>query len=349
MAKHYRDPKTKVHIPYRERKSLSGTARYMSINTHLGREQSRRDDLESLGHVFMYFLRGGLPWQGLRAATNKQKYEKIGEKKQTTPISELCEGFPGWCHRCTCCLKLTCSTEEFTIYMNYVRKLGFEETPDYDFLRELFTKVLKTLGEPEDGVFDWMLLKDMPTVRHLSVLTELGLILHRLRAPWPPPLSRLTASTVANAIVNTDLAAHDKCQMVRHLTNSFSVLPLHFSKTVVVQPNVLGMLGVYNLLRQQAAAPVNKETLPVFLLAVSARPTPTLQRQARMDTGTSPPRMHMVDNHRIFSPTEPLPMARIPPGQSLSCMAKVQLGRMGQTLVKVRLRAVLRNGSLHGG
>ncbi|KAK7032821.1 kinase-like protein [Favolaschia claudopus] len=142
MAKHYRDPKTKVHIPYRERKSLSGTARYMSINTHLGREQSRRDDLESLGHVFMYFLRGGLPWQGLRAATNKQKYEKIGEKKQTTPIAELCEGFP----------------EEFGIYMNYVRKLGFEETPDYDFLRELFTKVLKSSGEQEDLIFDWMLL-----------------------------------------------------------------------------------------------------------------------------------------------------------------------------------------------
>ncbi|KAH7927910.1 kinase-like protein [Leucogyrophana mollusca] len=144
MAKHYRDPKTKVHIPYRERKSLSGTARYMSINTHLGREQSRRDDLESLGHVFMYFLRGGLPWQGLRAATNKQKYEKIGEKKQTTVISELCEGFP----------------EEFGIYMNYVRKLGFEESPDYDFLRELFTKVLKNIGEQDDGIFDWMLLNN---------------------------------------------------------------------------------------------------------------------------------------------------------------------------------------------
>lgn len=144
MAKQYRDPKTKQHIPYRERKSLSGTARYMSINTHLGREQSRRDDLEALGHVFMYFLRGGLPWQGLKAATNKQKYEKIGEKKQSTPIKELCEGFP----------------EEFGIYLNYVRKLGFEETPDYDFLRELFTKVLKSSGEQEDGVFDWMLLNN---------------------------------------------------------------------------------------------------------------------------------------------------------------------------------------------
>ncbi|KZO97854.1 kinase-like protein [Calocera viscosa TUFC12733] len=142
MAKQYRDPKTKQHIPYRERKSLSGTARYMSINTHLGREQSRRDDLEALGHVFMYFLRGGLPWQGLKAATNKQKYEKIGEKKQTTPIKELTETFP----------------EEFGIYLNYVRKLGFEENPDYDFLRELFTKVLKNLGEQEDGVYDWMLL-----------------------------------------------------------------------------------------------------------------------------------------------------------------------------------------------
>ncbi|KAI8884422.1 kinase-like protein [Backusella circina FSU 941] len=142
MAKQYRDPKTMQHIPYRERKSLSGTARYMSINTHLGREQSRRDDLESLGHVFMYFLRGSLPWQGLKAATNKQKYEKIGEKKQVTSIKDLCAGFP----------------EEFGIYLQYVRKLGFEETPDYDFLRDLFTKVLKNHGDTDDEVYDWMLL-----------------------------------------------------------------------------------------------------------------------------------------------------------------------------------------------
>ncbi|KAI9851476.1 MAG: casein kinase I [Thelocarpon superellum] len=144
MAKQYRDPKTKQHIPYRERKSLSGTARYMSINTHLGREQSRRDDLEALGHVFMYFLRGGLPWQGLKAATNKQKYEKIGEKKQTTAIKDLCDGFP----------------EEFNKYLSYVRNLGFEDTPDYDYLRDLFTQALKNTGEVEDAEYDWMKLNN---------------------------------------------------------------------------------------------------------------------------------------------------------------------------------------------
>ena len=67
---------------------------YLFINQSFA-EQSRRDDLEALGHVFMYFLRGSLPWQGLKAATNKQKYEKIGEKKQVTQVKDLCEGFPG--------------------------------------------------------------------------------------------------------------------------------------------------------------------------------------------------------------------------------------------------------------
>lgn len=140
MAKQYRDPRTKQHIPYREKKSLSGTARYMSINTHLGREQLRRDDLEALGHVFFYFLRGQLPWQGLKAPTNKQKYEKIGDKKRTTPAVTLCEGLP----------------RQFAEYLDSVRSLPFDAEPAYEEYRMLFLSILDDLGERCDGDYDWL-------------------------------------------------------------------------------------------------------------------------------------------------------------------------------------------------
>lgn len=139
LAKRYRDPKTHVHIMYRENKHLTGTPRYASINNHLGIEQSRRDDLESLGYVFMYFLRGSLPWQGLRANTKKQKYQKIMEKKMATPVDLLCKGFP----------------DEFRIYFEYCRALRFADKPDYSYLRRLF-KDLALRNEIEyDGNFDW--------------------------------------------------------------------------------------------------------------------------------------------------------------------------------------------------
>nr|GLL30770.1 casein kinase 1-like protein 9 [Ipomoea trifida] len=144
LAKKYRDLQTHKHIPYRENKNLTGTARYASVNTHLGVEQSRRDDLESLGYVLMYFLRGSLPWQGLKAGTKKQKYDRISEKKMLTPIEVLCKSYPS----------------EFISYFHYCRSLRFEDKPDYSYLKRLFRDLFIREGYQFDFVFDWTILKN---------------------------------------------------------------------------------------------------------------------------------------------------------------------------------------------
>ncbi|KAE8674345.1 Casein kinase I isoform delta-like [Hibiscus syriacus] len=128
----------------RENKNLTGTARYASMNTHLGIEQSRRDDLESLGYVLMCFLRGSLPWQGLKAGTKKQKYEKISEKKVSTSIEALCRGY------------LT----EFASHFHYCRSLRFDDKPDYTYyLKRIFRDLFIREGFQFDYVFDWTILK----------------------------------------------------------------------------------------------------------------------------------------------------------------------------------------------
>eukprot|EP00756_Hemistasia_phaeocysticola_P026141 Hpha_TRINITY_DN16043_c1_g1::TRINITY_DN16043_c1_g1_i1::g.119248::m.119248/K02218/CSNK1, CKI; casein kinase 1 len=139
LAKKYRDPKSHQHIPYKEGKNLTGTARYASINTHLGIEQARRDDLEAVGYVLMYFVRGTLPWQGLKAQTKKQKYDRISEKKMSTPVETLCKGFQA----------------EFATYLNYTRSLRFEDKPDYQYLRKLFRDLFVREGFQMDHMFDW--------------------------------------------------------------------------------------------------------------------------------------------------------------------------------------------------
>lgn len=140
---------------------FGGTARYATLNNHRGRgmfshiapsgllchannrvEQSWGDDLESLGYVLVYFARGSLPWQGLRVdkkAKTKEKRELIKEKKETTPVQELCEGLP----------------EEFATYIEYTRSLGYEDKPDYAYLRQLFQRLFTARGFKHDNVFDW--------------------------------------------------------------------------------------------------------------------------------------------------------------------------------------------------
>ncbi|KAK4831567.1 hypothetical protein QYF61_018327 [Mycteria americana] len=160
LAKKYRDARTHQHIPYRENKNLTGTARYASINTHLGIEQSRRDDLESLGYVLMYFNLGSLPWQGLKAATKRQKYERISEKKMSTPIEVLCKGYPS----------------EFSTYLNFCRSLRFDDKPDYSYLRQLFRNLFHRQGFSYDYVFDWNMLKFVSVFGERAGLEGQGLI-----------------------------------------------------------------------------------------------------------------------------------------------------------------------------
>lgn len=140
LSKPYRDRKTGFHIPYITRKSLIGTARYASINALKGLEQSRRDDLESLGYILMYFNLGKLPWQGIQAENWKEKYAKIKDKKISTKLESLCEGFP----------------YEFVSYLRYCRGLRFSEDPDYNYLRSMFRSLFNHLGYKWDYRYDWI-------------------------------------------------------------------------------------------------------------------------------------------------------------------------------------------------
>ena len=142
LSKRYKNMKNHQHIPYREGRPLTGTARYVSINTHLGIEQSRRDDLESIGYLLIFFLKGNLPWQGLKAGGDK--YQRIMEKKLQIPTEILCFGLP----------------DEIVYYLNYCKSLRFEDRPDYDYLRGLFIKLLGTCNSmygltKEMLKFDW--------------------------------------------------------------------------------------------------------------------------------------------------------------------------------------------------
>ena len=140
LAKKYRSSRTLQHIKFNINKKLTGTARYASINALRGCEQSRRDDLEAIGYVLMYFLRGSLPWQGLKVDRKEDRYKKIYEKKKATTPEELCSGFP----------------PELAEYVRYTRNLEFEQNPDYNYLRGLFRKIMEDKGyDPNDIKFDW--------------------------------------------------------------------------------------------------------------------------------------------------------------------------------------------------
>jgi serine/threonine protein kinase len=139
LGRRWCDPRTDQHIPFREGKDLTGTARYSSINTHLGYEQSRRDDIEALGYCFVYLLNGTLPWMNQQAPNQKLKNELIAEVKIATPVNALCQGLP----------------PEFSNFLNDARRLSFQDCPPYAGYRAMFRELFIREGYVHDAQWDW--------------------------------------------------------------------------------------------------------------------------------------------------------------------------------------------------
>ena len=141
LSKKYKDSRTGLHIPYRDGKDLTGTARYASINTHLGVEQSRRDDIESLGYMMVYLMKGHLPWQGMVNSNPKKKYDRIKKLKIEIKLVDLCAGLPKECIK----------------FIQYARDMKFEDKPNYNYLRSLLKKMATRIGVRMDtSKFDWI-------------------------------------------------------------------------------------------------------------------------------------------------------------------------------------------------
>lgn len=129
LAKEYINKERNEHAPYINGRSMKGTVRYTSIGTHLGVDQSRRDDLQSLGYILIYLIKGQLPWQNLpRLADKKEDYAHILRHKMDTSFEQLVEG-----------VSPPAMQKALLEYLLLTNSLIYYETPDYDRLRSLFT------------------------------------------------------------------------------------------------------------------------------------------------------------------------------------------------------------------
>lgn len=129
----------KAHIEFSKGKTNFGSVKFLSQNSLNGYELSRRDDLESIAYIIIYFLKGYLPWQDLKSNNKEEKYRKICEiKNQITP-KDLCKDLP----------------EEFETFFEYIKKLEFTDVPNYNYLKDLLKKVIEKLGEKIDFWYDW--------------------------------------------------------------------------------------------------------------------------------------------------------------------------------------------------
>ena len=163
LSKKYKSSRTNKHVQFRLTKKFTGTARYASINAVRGAEQSRRDDLEAIGYMLLFFLNGGkLPWQGISCKAVAEKYIKIYNMKKNLNLEEFCKDMP----------------KEIIQYINYCRQLEFEQKPNYNYLRELFENILKKKDLKNDLQFSWIkdlsILKNCTNIKNKITPTNMG-------------------------------------------------------------------------------------------------------------------------------------------------------------------------------
>ena len=164
LSKKFRSSTTHKHYEFEQGKSLIGNARFSSINALQGVSQSRRDDLESLGYVLIFLILGKLPWQGLSSQNKEEKFFKILEKKKKISAGELCASLP----------------QQFEEYIKYVRNLGYEEDPDYNFLKNIFLNILKNNNFEFDYYYDWD-KKTLKSEEIISINNSLSTFTYSLR------------------------------------------------------------------------------------------------------------------------------------------------------------------------
>ena len=143
LSKKILNPKTKEHIPYKTNRPLMGTAVYTSLNSHQGFEQSRRDDLESLAYIIIYFYYGELPWSNLKVKTKEELFQKTFEIKSNYKNSEEFKNLP----------------YELSDLINYCYHLEYEEKPNYLYIKSLADRM--TGRSNTENLFDWQCIEFM--------------------------------------------------------------------------------------------------------------------------------------------------------------------------------------------
>ena len=186
LSKKYRSSKTLEHIKFKTNKRLTGNARFASINALKGCEQSRRDDLESICYLLIFFLKGTLPWQGIKGANKEKCYKKIYQRKLTTTPECLCYKLPS----------------ELKEFVKYTRQLRFDEEPNYDYLRGLLRSIMISNEWSYDFLFDWTEQKKKTKYEETNtetIITDTGTVYETITEKKEKPSRNVNEGLDCNA------------------------------------------------------------------------------------------------------------------------------------------------------